>query len=345
MSVSNEPIGILSTGLYLPQPIMTAKEIAEASGLPEVVVEHKLGIRQKHVPGPDDHSCEMGIHAAREAIAKAGIDPKEIDLVIYIGEEHKEYPVWTAALKLQQEVGAVNAWAFDAALRCGTTIMALKVAKSLMMADESIRTVLLAGGYRNVDLIDYQNPRTRFMFNLAAGGGAMLLRKGHASNVVLESHLITDGAFAEDVIIPVGGTKMPLTSDLLNQGHGLYLDVPDPEGMKERLDGTSMARFVEVIRRAAEKSGWQLTDIDYLAILHMKKSAHDYVLQEIGLSQEQSVYLQDYGHVGQLDQILSLELGVEQGKIKNGDRVVLVSAGIGYAWGATAIRWGNGRND
>ncbi|NOV00396.1 3-oxoacyl-ACP synthase [Paenibacillus planticolens] len=347
MSLSNELIGILSTGMYMPQTIMTAKDIAEASGLPEDVVEQKLGIRQKHVPGPgpEDHTCEMGILAAREAIAKAGIDPKEIDLVIYIGEEHKEYPVWTAALKLQHEIGAVNAWAFDAALRCGTTIMALKVAKSLMMADDSIQTALLAGGYRNVDLIDYENPRTRFMFNLAAGGGAMLLRKGHACNVVLESHLITDGAFAEDVIVPAGGTKMPLTSDLLNQGQGLYLDVPDPEGMKQRLDHTSMARFVEVIRRAAEKSGWQLSDIDYLAILHMKKSAHDYVLREIGLSEEQSVYLQDYGHVGQLDQILSLELGVEQGKIKNGDRVILVSAGIGYAWGATAIQWGKGRNE
>lgn len=339
MSPNHTPIGILSTGVYVPDTVMTAKDIAAVSGLPEDVVEHKLGIRRKPVPGPDDHSCEMGVRAARKAIAKAGVDPKEIDLVIYIGEEHKEYPVWTAALKLQHEVGAVNAWAFDAALRCGTTIMALKVAKSLMLADDSIRTVLLAGGYRNVDLIDYTNPRTRFMYNLAAGGGAMLLRKGYARNCVLESHLITDGSFAEDVIVPAGGTKLPLTPELLRSGQP-QLDVPDPEAMKERLDRTSMQRFVEVIRRAVEKSGAQPGDIDYLAILHMKKSAHDYVLKELGLGEEQSTYLRDYGHVGQIDQILSLELGLSEGKIKDGGLVVFVSAGIGYAWGATAIRWG-----
>jgi 3-oxoacyl-[acyl-carrier-protein] synthase-3 len=81
-------------------------------------------------------------------------------------------------------------------------------------------------------------------------------------------------------------------------------------------------------------------DIRYLAILHMKKSAHDYVLGELGLSQEQSIYLHEYGHIGQIDQILSLELAAQQGTIQTGDLVVLVSAGIGYAWGATTLKWG-----
>jgi 3-oxoacyl-[acyl-carrier-protein] synthase-3 len=74
----------------------------------------------------------------------------------------------------------------------------------------------------------------------------------------------------------------------------------------------------------------------------MKKSAHEYVLRELGLSDSQSIYLQDYGHIGQIDQILSLELAVNEGKVKDGDLVVLVSAGIGYAWGATTIKWGKG---
>jgi 3-oxoacyl-[acyl-carrier-protein] synthase-3 len=72
----------------------------------------------------------------------------------------------------------------------------------------------------------------------------------------------------------------------------------------------------------------------------MKRSAHEYVLSQLGLSSEQSIYLEDYGHIGQIDQILSLELAERTGKLKNGDVVVIVSAGIGYAWGATTIRWG-----
>jgi 3-oxoacyl-[acyl-carrier-protein] synthase III len=326
-------------GLYLPDEYMTGEEIAEIVGIPTHIVEEKMGIKKKHVPGDNDHTCEMGILAAKQAIERAGIDPLEIDVVIYIGEEHKEYPLWTAGIKLQEAVGALNAWAFDVALRCGTTVMALKVAKSLMMADPTIKTVLLAGGYRNVDFIDYQNPRTRFMFNLGAGGGAILLKKDHNENVLLETELITDGSFSEDVVVVSGGTKHPITKEAIE--HRLNkLDVLDPDGMKQRLEQKSMVNFIKVIRESVRKSGYKEEDISYLSMLHMKRSAHEYVLKELGLSPEQSIYLEEYGHIGQIDQILSLELALKEGKVSDGDLVVFVSAGIGYAWGATAIKWG-----
>ncbi|MEH7112194.1 3-oxoacyl-ACP synthase [Neobacillus niacini] len=332
-------IGIVSTGTYLPENSITGKEIAEIAGIPLVVVEEKMGIKKKYLPGPNDHTCEMGIIAAKQAIEKAGINPLEIDVVIYIGEEHKEYPLWTAGIKLQEAVGALNAWAFDVALRCGTTVMALKVAKSLMIADSTINTVLLAGGYRNVDFIDYQNPRTRFMFNLGAGGGAILLKKGHNENILLETELLTDGSFSEDVVVVSGGTKNPITKEAIEQRLN-KLDVLDPEGMKQRLEQKSMANFLKVVRESVRKSGYKEDDISYIAMLHMKKSAHDFVLKELGLTDQQSIYLEDYGHIGQIDQILSLELALKEGKVKEGDLVVFVSAGIGYAWGATSIKWG-----
>ena len=334
-----EPIGIVSTGVYLPAERMSGEEIARLSGLPKEVVEQKMGILEKTIPGIEDHTCEMGIRAAKRAIKKAGIGASEIDVIIYVGEEYKEYPLWTSGIKLQKEIGAEKAWAFDTALRCGTTIMAMKLARDMMTADPFVKTVLIAGGYRNGDLIDYKNPRTRFMFNLAAGGGAMILKRGFPQNQVLQSHLITDGRFSEDVIVPAGGTKLPASEETLKNGLH-YLDVPDPQGMKERLDQKSMANFLEVINRSLEKSGFEKKDIDYLGILHMKKSAHDYVLKELGLNEEQSIYLNRYGHIGQIDQILSLELGLAEGRIEKGSVVVLVSAGIGYAWGATTIRWG-----
>ena len=337
-------IGIVSTGIYIPTDVMTAEEIAFRSKLPIEVVKNKMGISKKPIPGKDDHTVAMGIWAAEKALQKGNVDPKSIDLIIYIGEEHKEYPLWTAAIKIQEELGAFHAWGFDVALRCGTTIMAMKVAKSMMLADPSIQTVLLAGGYRNSDFIDYTNDRTRFMFNLGAGGAAMILKRDYEKNTVLETDIITDGSFSEDVLVPVGGTKQPLSPEHLEKG--LYrLDVMDPEGMKARLEQKSMDNFLKVVRNALLKSGYSDKDIDYLAILHMKRSAHDYVLGELGLNTEQSIYLSDYGHIGQMDQIISLELAEKSGKIKSGDIVVLVSAGIGYAWGAIVIKWGiEGRN-
>lgn len=332
-------VGIVSTGIYIPQTKMTSKEIATLSNIPEDIIRQKIGIYEKPIPGEHDHTVQMGIWAAQDAIRKANIDPKDIDVVIYMGEEHKEYPLWTASIKMQEELGAVNAWAFDVQLRCGTTIMALKLAKCLMASDDSIHTVLLAGGYRNVDFIDYSNPRTRFMYNLAAGGGAILLQKNYDKNQLLEADIMTDGSFSEDVVVPVGGTKKPLTpSDLENK---LYqLDVIDPIGMKERLEQKSLSNFLKVIRTSLAKSGFNEGDVGYLAMLHMKRSAHNYILSELGLKQEQSIYLQEYGHIGQIDQILSLQLALEEGRIREGDIVTLVSAGIGYVWGAITIRWG-----
>ncbi|WP_223700761.1 3-oxoacyl-ACP synthase [Sutcliffiella deserti] len=332
-------IGIVSTGIYIPENFMTSKEIAEKSGIPIYVVEEKMGIKRKPIASNEDHTCEMGITAAKKALEKAQIAPEEIDLIIYIGEEHKEYPLWTAALYMQEKLGAINAIGFDMALRCGTTIMALKIAKDMMSSDESLNTVLLAGGYRNEDFIDYENPRTRFMFNLAAGGGAILLKKDYEKNELLSSHLITDGSFSKDVVVVAGGTKHPISVEALEKGLN-KLDVLDPDGMKKRLEEKSMENFLKAIRGSLRSSGLREKDVDYLAILHMKKSAHDYVLGELGLSEDQSIYLEDYGHIGQIDQILSLELALNKGKIKDGDIAVLVSAGIGYAWGATTIKWG-----
>ncbi|MER2153759.1 MAG: 3-oxoacyl-ACP synthase [Solibacillus sp.] len=332
-------IGITGLGMYLPEGRLTGAQIAERANIPTAVVETKMGIIEKVVAGPNDHPVEMSVKAAKEAISEAQVDAKDIDIVIYIGEEHKEYPLWTAAIKIQEEIGAVNAWAFDVQLRCSTAIMAMKVAKSLMLADDTVKTVLLAGGYRNHDFIDYENERTRFMFNLGAGAGAMILQKNAGGHELLEASLITDGSFSEDVVVPVGGTKEPLTVDHIQEGRYI-LDVLDPEGMKLRLEQKSLSNFLKVIRQSLQKSGYSENNLHYVAMLHMKKSAHDYVLKELGLSEENSIYLSHYGHIGQIDQILSLCLARKKGKLQEGQIVSLVSAGIGYAWGAITVKWG-----
>lgn len=333
------PIGILATGTYIPAPRMTGAEIAAASGLPRAVVEEKLGILEKPVPGPHDHPCQMGAWAAERALAKAGVSALDVDAIISISEEHKERPLMVSGIKIQQLIGARNAWAVDVAQRCCTTLAALKLAKGLMQSDPALRTVLLAGGYRNGDLIDFTNPRVSFMYNLAAAGGALLLRRGHERNALLGSSLISDGDFADDVNVPAGGTVRPLRPEDVGTGAAM-LEVNDVEGMKARLAERSHANFMRVIREAVERSGAAVGDVGYLALLHMKRSAHHATLAELGLAERQSYYLERYGHIGQLDPILSVELAEQDGRLRGGALVVMASAGVSYAWGAQAIRWG-----
>jgi len=334
----SSPIGVLSLGTYLPAPRMTSDELARATGISRTVIEEKFGVRAKPMPGPDDHPCQMGARAAQRALDRAGVDPLEVDVVISISEEYKERPLMVSGIKIQQLIGARNAWAVDVAQRCCTTIAGLTLARAMMQTDPRIRTVLLAGGYRNGDLIDYTNPRVSFMYALAAAGGAILLRRDHDRNHLLGGALVSDGDFADDVHCAAGGTLQPLTAASVGTPAAM-LDVHDVAGMKARLAERSHKNFMRVIREAAAAAGAPLP-IGYLALLHMKRSAHAAVLDELGLAPEQSYYLEDYGHLGQFDPILSIELGVASGRIAPGSLVVMASAGVSYAWGAYAVRWG-----
>src|SRR5579859_2502245 len=332
------PIGIVSAGIYIPPTTIAAAAIAAQTGIPEDVIVAKFGLTRKPVPGPADHTNAMALWAAQDALAQTDIAADEIDVVLCTTEEWKEYPLWTAGIKLAYDLGAHRAWAIDVQMRCATTIGALKLASALMRAEPAVRTVLIAGGYRNGDLVDYANPRGRFLINLSAGGGALLLRKGYPRNQVLSTALIVDGAFSLDVIVPAGGTVEPLTAANIGTGRR-YLDVPDPEGMKARLDAVSMPNFLRVIDAALAASGHTRADVDYLNVLHMKRSAHEWVLRELGLREEQSYYLADFGHLGQQDQAVSIKMGLDTGRLRDGHLMVMVAAGIGYAWGASVVQW------
>ncbi len=350
--------GIVAAGMYVPKTVMTAAEIARETGIPEAIIRDKFGITQKYMPGPDDHTNQMGIWAAQDCLAKAGIKPDEIDLVLCTTEEWKEYLLWTAGIKLAYEIGATRAWAIDVQMRCGTTIAALKMARDMMTADPDINTVLIAGGYRNGDLINFKNARTSFMFNLAAAGGALLLRRDWPRNHVLGAHLMADGSMANHVLVPASGTvRFP---DDAARAEGLFsLDLVEPEAMKDRLNAVSMDNWMHCIDEALRKSRGNprgcpgqgdregrpyptRADLGYLNVLHMKQSAHLDMLQRLGLREDQSVYLSDYGHAGQQDAVISIVEGLKQGRLKDGDLMIIVAAGIGYAWGACCVKWGLG---
>lgn len=338
-----EHVGILSTGLYIPETYMTAKEIAEqTNGIwAEEAITKKLGIVKKTVPSEDkkDGTQEMGVTAAKNAIKRAEINPEEIDLILCMGEEWKEYPLTTSGIYIQEQVGAYNAWAIDLQQRCCSTVSALKIAKDMMLADDEINTAMVVGGYRNGDFVDYSDPNMSMMFNLSAGGGAIILKKNLGRNELLGSHIMTDGSMARDAGVRFGGTLHPINEFNLEKAYK-SLSLLDAEHMKNRLNEVSMDNWMKCIDKAFEKSNIKKEELGYLAVLHFKKSMHDFMVAELGLTEEQSIYLSEHGHMGQIDQILSLELALDSGKVADGTVISMIAAGIGYAWAANVIKWG-----
>jgi len=340
--MANINVGIVGTGIYIPEGRMTAKDISEATNgnwTKEAVIE-KLGIIKKPVPGKNDGTQEMGVKAGLDALKNTRIDPKKIDLILCIGEEWKEYPLTTSGIYIQEKIGATNAWAIDIQQRCGTTVAAMKIAKDMMIADEEINTVMIVGGYRNGDFIDFSDNSVSFMFNLSSGAGALILKKNYGRNLLLGSHIMTDGTLARDAGVEFGGTEKPITKENADIAYK-SLRVFDETHMKNRLNEVSLDNWFYCIKRAFEKSGIDQGDLNYLATLHFKRSMYEFMLEQLGLTKKQSIYLEDYGHIGQIDQILSLHLALNEGKIKDGTIISMIAAGIGYAWGANVIKWGN----
>jgi 3-oxoacyl-[acyl-carrier-protein] synthase-3 len=177
------------------------------------------------------------------------------------------------------------------------------------------------------------------MLDIGSGGSACVLRKDAGRNVILGSAFKGDGSLSLDCIVPTLGTKAwPPREGDLEKAHFVVADEPV---FKAKLGEKTMPNFYWVIDRALDLSGGlSRRDLGYLAVLHFKKSAHDAILAELGIGDGQTTYLDDYGHVGQNDQLISIELGLAAGKIHDGDNLVLVGAGLGFVWAASVVRWG-----
>ncbi|MBB6482533.1 3-oxoacyl-ACP synthase [Spirochaeta isovalerica] len=331
-------VGVMGIGTYTPESKMDASEIASLSGIPENVIREKFGVDSKPVPGPQDSTSHMGIEAAKNAIEMAGIDPAEIDILIWNGAQHKDYLNWLAGLYVADQIGAVNAWSFDMEAMCGSMMAGIEVARSLLLSNSDYKTALLVSGYRNGDMIDYSVPETSFMFDIGAGGSAMVLRKDLGRNEILGSAFKGDGSFSQGCIVKAGGSRnWPVKPEDAGK---FRFEIDDVEDFKKKLGERTLPNFYKVIRESLAKGGLTDEDLDYLAILHFKRSTHNLILEELKLTDKQTTYLNEFGHIGQNDQVISIEEGLADGKIKDGDNIVMVGAGIGFVWAAAALRWG-----
>jgi 3-oxoacyl-[acyl-carrier-protein] synthase-3 len=311
---------------------MTAAEVGHASGIPEQVIVEKFGLRGKHIAAADEHVSDLSAKAGRRLLEEQGLDPEEIDCVVYYGSCWKDYPVWQASPWIAHRLGCSNAFAVEYDNVSHGTPAALRVCRALFAGEPEVRQLLLVAACRESYLLDYANERARFMFNFGDGAVAGLLVRDHPSNELLASYAITDGSLSLQVKVPGGGSADP-------DGYR-YLDVADPAAMKERLDATSLDNFVAAARVALERSGARLEDVSYLCGIHMKRSMHDALLEALGVPAERAAYLDDTGHMSGVDPLLALDRAARGGELADGDLVLLLAAGTGYTWAASVVRWG-----
>jgi 3-oxoacyl-[acyl-carrier-protein] synthase-3 len=327
-------IGIVSYGLYLPDEIESADQIAVRSGM-TLETLHELGIRQRHIPSDEDQPVVMAVKAANKAFAFAnGLKPEEVDVVIWTGEEYKDYIAQTPSIRLQEETGCKNAWAFDLVAQGVTLIQGLRLAQDLVVGDDSLHTVLLAGGTRNIDLVDCCNSDTRFLMSSSASGGSVIVRRGHDRNLLLGTAFLVHPEMADEVYVPGGGTEIPFSPENLNTDIK-YFKTPRPGKVAAYLEKRWTEALCDTVERLPGKG-----KTDYLALRHLSPGDRQKVLARLDLKPEQSATLENYGHHGTNDPIISLDLGIKEKAVKDGSRVTMLSGGIGFTYAAASIRWG-----
>ena len=328
-------VGLVATASYLPERWMPAAEIAELSGIPEKVLVEKFGLKGKHIAAEDEHVSDLSVHAAERLLAETGIDPESLDVVMYFGSTWKDYPVWQAAPHIAHRLGASNALAIEYDNVSHGTSMALRLARDVLRAEKELGTILLVAACRESYLLDYRNERARFMFSFGDGAVAGLLQGDSDRNEVLGAFGLTDGSFSLQVKLPGGGSVEPAGYQVL--------DVTDPGSLMGGLDQVSLPNFVAVATGAAERSGLSLADVAFVCPLHTKRSMFQALLGELGMRQDQAIYLEDTGHMSGIDPMLGLDRAVRAGRVRDGDAVLLLSAGTGYTWAAVVVRWGKAR--
>jgi 3-oxoacyl-[acyl-carrier-protein] synthase-3 len=314
---------------------MTAAEIGAASNIPEQVIVEKFGLRGKHIAAPGEHVSDLSVKAAERLLAETGFDPLAIDVVMYFGSMWRDYPVWQVAPNIAYRIGATNAFAIEYDNVSHGTPIALRLARDLLRAEDDLANVLVVAACRESYLLDYANERSRFMFNFGDGAVAGLLSGDANRNEVLGAHAITDGSYSLQVKVPGGGSVEP-------DGYR-YLDVADPASMKGGLDEVSLPNFVAAAQGAVGRSGLRLEDVAFVCPLHTKRSMFLALLSRLGLREDQAMYLDDTGHMSGVDSLLGLDRAARGGRVSDGDVVLLLSAGTGYTWAATVVRWGDSR--
>ncbi|MGR8951451.1 MAG: 3-oxoacyl-[acyl-carrier-protein] synthase III C-terminal domain-containing protein [Gammaproteobacteria bacterium] len=334
--INPQSVGIRSIGYYLPDTVLTSHDMAQLSGIPVSVFVEKIGIVQKPVVGAEQHPSEMGTRAALDAIEKAGIAPSAIDLIAYCGAGDYDYRFWSPAAKIQSEIGAGDAFAFEVRNFCNGGNLGLHICRNMLLADSSHRYALVICSDKLSHLLNYSDPACLSTFIMADGAAAVVLEKGEKTNRIIAYHGITDGSLADFLKITAGGTRLLNKAD----GRNNLLNVENPQELDRIFSELYLKNYQLVVRASVEKSGYALDDIHLLLTNQVKKSLAQQILSALGLSEDQTlITLPELGHLGPMDTLLGLAKSLETGRIAPGDIVVLASSAAGFSWAALTLQW------
>lgn len=322
---------VLGVGLALPDRVVTNRDMEAIVDTSDEWIFARTGIRQRHVVSDGETTAGLGAEAARLALADAGVDASEIDLVL-CATCSGDY-LWPAtACLIQEAIGASESGAFDLSAACSGFCYGLSVASG-MIANGTVRRALVVGAESMTRHVDWTDRATCVLFG--DGAGAVVMGDGQPDHGVISSVLKADGSRFGALLVPAGGTKTPLTHELLDSRQNCL-----------RMNGSEVFKFAvrimgEICLEALERAGLRAEDVDLFVPHQANIRIIDAAAQRMGLGPSR-VYtnVDRYGNTGAASIPIALAEASRAGRLSDGDIVVTVGFGAGLTWGANVVRWG-----
>lgn len=329
--MSLRPVGITGVGMAVPERVVTNADLEQIVDTSDEWIFTRTGIRERHISEPGEATSDYAVKAARKAMAMAGVTPEQVDLII-VGTVTPDMPFPSTACIVQDALGATRAAAFDMSAACPGWLYGVVMAQQTI-ASGMYNCALVIGAELLSKLVDWEDRSTCVLFGDAAG--AAILQPVSEGRGILASVLGSEGAGACHLQMPAGGSRLPASAETVaNRLH--YI----------KMDGTEVFKFaVRVMNEASvevmKKAGIEREDLDLLIPHQANIRIIDGAMKRLKLGPEKVVVnLDRYGNTSSASIPVALTEALTEGRVKDGDELVLVSFGAGLVWAAVALRWG-----
>jgi 3-oxoacyl-[acyl-carrier-protein] synthase III len=324
------PVGIIGTGKYVPERILTNKDLEQMVETNDEWIVSRTGMRERRIAAPEQATSDLAYNASLAALAAAGLTAEDLDLIIVATITPDMFFPSTACL-LQEKLGAKKAAAFDLSAACSGFIYGLATASN-MIATGMYKHVLVVGAECLSRITDYTDRNTCILFG--DGAGAVVLGQVPQGRGFRAFELGADGGGGELLRIRGGGSRMPSSAETIEgKHHFIYMA------------GNEVYKFaVRIMGNAAEealrKAGIDKKDIDLLVPHQANIRIIQSALNRLDLPEEKCmINLDKYGNVSAASIPIALAEAVEQNRVNEGDCLVLVGFGGGLTWGASVLVW------
>ncbi|MCI0570437.1 MAG: ketoacyl-ACP synthase III [Myxococcaceae bacterium] len=323
---------VLATGRYVPAKMVTNAELEARLGEPvhDWLVQN-VGIERRHVMADGEVGSDMAVAAAREALGRAGLKAKDLDLII-VATDTPDYLTPGTASVVQHKLGADSAGTFDVNCACAGWVTALDVASKYLIADSSYRHVLVVGVYGMTRFVDWDDKKTCTLF--ADGAGAVVLGAGDTPGF-MGARLLANGGYYDALGIYTGGTARPATPEAV-QAHGK----PTVQFLRRLPASFNTEHWPVLLKTLLERARLTLDDVDHFVFTQLNLRTIEATMAAMGQPLEKTHWTMDkWGYTGSACIPMTLDDAVAQGKVRRGDLVALCASGGGLAMASALVRW------